>query len=149
MSTYSQVLNELRQNNWKTLNSIKTRNLDIAKFESQRLQEQGRLLNLAGKFGADLMEKWGTKIEQDRENLKKSQERFENAQKEFETEKSQIKEQLVSANKEVSELTKKERGVEWTKNENSWPISNVDFHQPPKITCFNQLRAFYYSNEGE
>ena len=68
MSTYSQVLNELRQNNWKTLNSIKTRNLDIAKFESQRLQEQGRLLNLAGQFGADLMEKWGTKIEQDREN---------------------------------------------------------------------------------
>ena len=49
MSTYSQVINELRQNNWKTLSNIKTRNLDIAKIESKRFQDQGKLLNLAGK----------------------------------------------------------------------------------------------------
>ena len=68
MSTYSQVINELRQNNWKTLSNIKTRNLDIARIESKRFQNQGKLLSLAGQFGADLIGKWEDKVNTDKEN---------------------------------------------------------------------------------
>jgi hypothetical protein len=68
MSTYSQVINELRQNNWKTLSNIKTRNLDIAKIESKRFQDQGKLLNLAGQFGAEVIGKWEDKVNTDKEN---------------------------------------------------------------------------------
>ena len=68
MSTYTQVINELRQNNWKTLSNIKTRNLDIAKIESKRFQDQGKLLNLAGQFGADVIGKWEDKVNADKEN---------------------------------------------------------------------------------
>ena len=68
MSTYSQTINELRQNNWKTLSNIKTRNLDIAKIESKRFQDQGKLLNLAGEFGAKVIGKWEDKVNTDKEN---------------------------------------------------------------------------------
>ena len=52
MSTYSQVINELRRNNWQTLSNIKTRNLQMGDIESKQLQQQGRLFALAGKFGS-------------------------------------------------------------------------------------------------
>tara|TARA_R100001463_G_scaffold135063_1_gene197903 strand:- start:5117 stop:7897 length:2781 start_codon:yes stop_codon:yes gene_type:complete len=68
MSTYSQTINELRQNNWKTLSNIKTRNLEIAKIESKRFQDQGKLLNLAGQFGAEVIGKWEDKVNTDKEN---------------------------------------------------------------------------------
>ena len=68
MSTYSQVLNELRQNNWKSLSSIKTRNLQIGDFASKKYQEQGKLFALAGQTGADLIGKYSEKLEQDAEN---------------------------------------------------------------------------------
>ena len=65
MSTYSQVINELRQNNWKTLSNIKTRNLQMGDIESKQLQQQGRLFALAGKFGSELIEKWEDKRKED------------------------------------------------------------------------------------
>ena len=68
MSTYSQTLNELRQNNWRSLSSIKTRNLQIGDFASKKLQEQGKLFALAGQTGAELIDKYSEKIKQDQEN---------------------------------------------------------------------------------
>ncbi len=65
MSTYSQVINELRQNNWRTLSNIKTRNLQMGDIESKQLQQQGRLFALAGKFGSELIEKWENKRKED------------------------------------------------------------------------------------
>lgn len=54
MSSFSQAIANLRNNNNARKNEAKGYNLDEAKFESKRLQDQGRLFLLAGDLGANL-----------------------------------------------------------------------------------------------
>ena len=65
MSTYEQSIASLRENNWRSLNQIKTYNLDVAKFQSANFQRQGELLLLAGKLGGNIVEKIQAKREKD------------------------------------------------------------------------------------
>ena len=65
MTTYEQSIASLRENNWRSLNQIKTYNLDVAKFQSANFQRQGELLLLAGKLGGNIVEKIQAKREKD------------------------------------------------------------------------------------
>ena len=68
MSSFSQAIANLRNNNNARKNEAKGYNLDAAKFESQRLQDQGRLFLLAGDLGANLTKKLATRAENQRIN---------------------------------------------------------------------------------
>ena len=66
--SFSQTISGLKANNWKTLNEIKTYNLDEAKFKSKELERRGQLYMLAGNLGSDLVGKLAKKREQDQIN---------------------------------------------------------------------------------
>ena len=68
MSSFSQAIANLRNNNNARKNEAKGYNLDAAKFESQRLQDQGRLFLLAGDLGANLTKKLAARAENERIN---------------------------------------------------------------------------------
>ena len=66
--SFSQTISGLKANNWKTLNEIKTYNLDEAKFKSKELERRGQLYMLAVNLGSDLVGKLAKKREQDQIN---------------------------------------------------------------------------------
>ena len=68
MTSFSQAIANLRNNNNARKNDAKGYNLDVAKFESERLQNQGRLFLLAGDLGANLSKKLAARAENERIN---------------------------------------------------------------------------------
>ena len=68
MSSFSQAIANLRNNLNARKNESKGYNLDEAKFESQRLQDQGRLFLLAGDLGANLTQKLATRRLEEQKN---------------------------------------------------------------------------------
>jgi len=63
MSTYDQNIANLKANNRRSIQEIKTYNTDVARFESAKFQRQGELWMLAGELGKN----YAAKIQANRE----------------------------------------------------------------------------------
>ena len=68
MTSFNQAIANLRNNNNARKDKTKGYNLDEAKFESKRFQDQGRLFLLAGDLGANLTKKLAARAENEKYN---------------------------------------------------------------------------------